>query len=94
MTTTSFARVHSQSEVDADGGEDERDEPAVDLGRILVDEMLVLDDLQQRDEHAAGRALEYDLSGHQRQQYRAGGWRGLRFGSQLDGPRHDSPVPA
>lgn len=50
-----------QAEVDADRGEDKRNETAVHLRRILVNEMFVFDDLQERDEHPANRAPKYDL---------------------------------
>src|SRR5688572_632389 len=39
---------------------DHRHQPAIDLGRIGADEMLVLDHLQQRDEHPADRSVEED----------------------------------
>src|ERR1051325_2189525 len=54
----------AQAEVDADRAEDQRDQSAVDLGGVLVDEVLVLDELEQRDENPAGRAPDHDPSSH------------------------------
>src|SRR5205085_9590046 len=54
----------SQSKVDADCREDESDETAVHFGGIFADEVLVLDELQNRDEDAANGSVECDLFDH------------------------------
>jgi hypothetical protein len=55
----------SQSEVDAEDGEDERYQAAVDFGRIFEHEVLVFDELEQRDEDAAGGSVQRNLPGHE-----------------------------
>src|SRR4029453_1812083 len=49
-----------EPEPDADCGEEGRDYPAVDLERVLEDEVAILDDLEDGHQHAAQDAVEED----------------------------------
>ena len=49
-----------ESQPDPEGGEDERDDAAVDLERVLDDEKAVLHKLEHRDQHAAEDAVDQD----------------------------------
>src|SRR5262249_27333210 len=74
-----------EPEPDAEPGEDERDQPAIDLERVLDDEEAILDELEERDEGAPEHAKEESRLPHATTLARmtsschAPGEQGLRF---------------
>src|SRR5439155_23233510 len=68
-----------EAEPDPEERERQRDDPAVDLERVLEDEKAVLDDLDRRDQGAAENAVEDDRPLHAGGQLRLG--TSIRIGS-------------
>src|SRR6185503_7821398 len=53
-----------EAQPDPERGKDERDQPSVDLERVLYDEKAVLDEFENDDEHAAQNSVEQNRSSH------------------------------